>query len=66
MLELISLVVFMKSETKHHAVHAGLSVPLKHFQIDSVSNQVEELMSFFPQRTWLIVTTQIWDATVDG
>jgi len=64
--ELPSLVAFMKSEIKHHAVHAGPSLPLKLFQIDSVLLQVERQMLSSPQKTWLNVISPIWVAKEDG
>jgi len=63
MLDNTTVIAFTKSETKLHAVHAGLSVPLKLFQIDSV---LLERMSFSPQKTWLNATTPSLDAKEDG
>lgn len=45
-----------KLETKHLAVHVGLSVLQKLSQIDSASLQKEKLTSCFPHKTWFPAT----------
>jgi len=54
-----------KSEIKDNAVHAGPSDLLKLSQTDSVLSQMERLISFFPQKTWYLVTQLTWVAVVD-
>ena len=64
--ELNSVDVSMKLEINRDAVHAGPSELLKLSQIDSALPPADQPMLFFPQKTWLSVTTQTWAAKVDG
>ena len=57
--------VFTPSEIKDNAVHAGPSLPLKLFQIDSVLPQTNKSTLSSPQKTWSHVTLETWDAMVD-
>jgi hypothetical protein len=58
--------VSMQLEINNLAVHAGLSVQQKLFQIDSVLPQTMPSMLSYHQKIWSSVTNQIWLAMVDG
>ena len=56
--------VSMTSEINKNVDHAGLSLPLKLYQTDSVLHQIRELTLFSPHKTWYPATIGIWDAMV--
>jgi len=60
MLELNGVAVSTPSETRPHAVHAGLSVLQRHYQTDSVSRRAP--MSSSHPRIWSLATNQTWVA----
>jgi len=57
-------IAFTPSETKLNAVHAGLSVPQKLFQTDSVLLQTVLPMLSSHQKISSLATAGTWDATV--
>jgi len=59
------LVAFMLLEIKPNAVHAGLLLPLKLFQIDSALPQRVQSTLFFHHKIWSLAIRVTTDAMVD-